>query len=70
MLQVALGDQTVGEVLDFVVAAVELEGLAELIDEAVTDLQVIENGEDGAGFGVGIASCTVAGRTALEAGHM
>jgi len=94
VLQVVLGEQTFGEILDFVVAVVELEVLAELVDEAVTDLQVLEDGEDGpdfgvgieldaaeavddlsmvaagADFGVGIASCTVIGWTALEAEHM
>ena len=94
MLQVVLGEQTFGQILDFVVAVVELEVLAELVDEAVTDLQVLEDGEDGpdfgvgieldaaeavddlsmvaagADFGVGIASCTVIGWTALEAEHM
>ena len=94
MLQVVLGEQTLGELPDFVVAVVELEGLAELVDEAATDLQVLEDGEDGpdfgvgieldaaeavddlsmvaagADFGVGIASCTVTGWTALEAEHM
>ena len=54
MLQVVLGEQTFGQILDFVVAVVELEVLAELVDEAVTDLQVLEDGEDGPDFGVGI----------------
>ena len=70
MLQVVLGEQTLGELPDFVVAVVELEVLAELVDEAVTDLQVLEDGEDGPDFGVGMASRTVTGWTALEAEHM
>lgn len=45
---VVLGDQTV------VVAAVVLEGLAELVDETATGLQVLEDGKDGPDFGVGV----------------
>lgn len=42
VLRVVLGDQMVGEELDLV-GAVEV-GLAELVDEAATDLQVLEHG--------------------------
>jgi hypothetical protein len=54
VLKPVLGEQTLGELLDFVVAVVELEGLGELVDEAATDLQVLEDREDGPDFGVGI----------------
>lgn len=45
---VVLGDQTV------VVAAVVLEGLAELVDETATGLQVLEDDKDDPDFGVGV----------------
>jgi hypothetical protein len=54
VLKPVLGEQTLGELLDFVVAVVELEGLGELVDEAATDLQVLEDREDGPDCGVGI----------------
>lgn len=49
VLQIVLGDQMVGEEHDLV-GTVEL-GLTELIDEAVTDLQVVEHGKDEGDFG-------------------
>lgn len=53
MLQVEIGDQTVGEALDFVGAVVEPGGLAELAAEAV-NLQVLEDEEGVTDFGVGV----------------
>lgn len=54
LVQVVMWGQTVEEVLDFVVAAGELVGLIELAAEAETDLKVLEDGEGGADFGVGV----------------
>jgi hypothetical protein len=52
VLQIVLGDQMVGEELDLV-GPVEL-GQTELVDEAATDLKVLEHGKYEGDFGVGV----------------